>query len=301
MSASTTARITIAHPIQPTARIGTAPRVDREPRLGQGALAAAVVASLARSGKWAQWQQIEPRLAGFADLEEACAGWRRRDDECYQMLAGLTALGSRRGGDDDDAALAVLVVLADGVNRVAGQLSDLLCEVDDVHAMVWEEVKAAEPQLGNRAGRYLLDRARQRLCRPAAGLLARVETTSLDAWLVGEAGSDGAGTGLEHTAKDRDLTLAVPVVEDSVDDLVDLLGWAREVGVIAADEIDLLVELLAAEHELLARGETKRVREQAQRIVGQRHGVTMRQIRRRRDQTTTRLRAAAPQYLEAIA
>ena len=297
MSASTIP----AHTIQPTAKTCTATRVDRERRLGQGALAEAVVTSLGRSGKWEQWQQIEPRLAGFANLEEACAGWRRRDDECYQMLAGLTALGSRRGGDDDDAALAVLVVLADGVNRVAGQLSDLLCDVGDVHAMVWEEVKAAEPQLGNRAGRYLLDRARQRLCRPAAGLISRVETTSLDAWLVGEAGSDGVGTGLEHEAEDRDLTLAVPAVEDAVDDLVDLLVWAREVGVIAADEIDLLVELMAAEHELLARGETKRAREEAQRIVGERHGVTMRQIRRRRDQTTARLRDAAPQYLLAIA
>ena len=297
MSAST---IT-AHTIHPTVPTSTATRVDRERRVGQGALAAAVVASLGRSGKWEQWQQTEPRLAGFTNLEEACARWRRRDEECYQMLAGLVGLGSRRGGDDDDAALAVLVVLADGVNRVAGQLSDLLCEVGDVHAMVWEEVKAAEPQLGNSAGRYLLDRARQRLCRPAAGLLSRVETTSLDAWLVGEAGTDGAGSGPVREVEDRDLTVAVPAVEDAVEDLVDLLVWAREVGVIAPGEIDLLVELMATEHELLARGRTKRAREEAQRVVGERHGVTMRQIRRRRDQTTARLRDAAPQYLEATA
>jgi len=275
-------------------------RRERERRVGQSALAASVTASLAWSGKWEQWQQIEPRLAGFASLEEARAGWRRRDDECYQMVAALTALGSRRGGDDDDAALAVLVVLADGVNRVAGTMSDV-CELGDVHATVWEEVKAAEPQLGNRAGRYLLDRARQRLCRPAAGLLSRVETTSLETWLLGEAGSDGAGSGLEHEAQDRDLHLALPAGEDPVDDLTDLLTWARDLGVIATEEIDLLVELMAAEHEVLARGETKRAREEAQRIVGERHGVTMRQIRRRRDQTTARLRDAAPQYLEAIA
>ncbi|MBZ5735361.1 hypothetical protein K8Z61_12725 [Nocardioides sp. TRM66260-LWL] len=301
MSASTLTIQTTAPTAEPTAPATPATRVQRERRRGQGALATAVAASLDRSGKWEQWQQVELRLAGFADLQEACAGWRRRDDECYEMLAGLVALGSRRGGDDDDAALAVLVVLADGVNRVAGQLSDLQCEVGDVHAMVWEEVKAAEPQLGNRAGRYLLDRARQRLCRPAAGLLCRVETTSLDAWLVGEAGSEVLGTGLERGVDDCDLTVAVPVVEDAVEDLVDLLVWAREVGVIAPGEIDLLVELMAAEHELLARGETKRAREEAQRIVGERHGVTLRQIRRRRDQTTARLRDAAPQYLEAIA
>lgn len=40
------------------------------------------------------------------------------DERCYQVVAGLTALGSRRGGDDDDAALAVAVLLEDGVNRV---------------------------------------------------------------------------------------------------------------------------------------------------------------------------------------
>lgn len=277
-----------------------ATRSHHERRRGQSALADAVNASLARSGKWEQWQQLEPRLAGFANLEEACAGWRRRDEECYQLVAALTALGSRRGGDDDDAALAVLVVLADGVNRVAGTMSDV-CELGDVHATVWEEVKAAEPQLGNRAGRYLLDRARQRLCRPAAGLISRVETTSLETWLTGEAGSEATGSGLEGEEQDRDGTIALPDVEDPVEDLTDLLVWARGVGVIATEEIDLLVELMAAEHEVLARGETKRAREEAQRIVGERHGVTMRQIRRRRDQTTARLRQAAPKYLEAIA
>ncbi|MCB0905712.1 MAG: hypothetical protein KDB63_01175 [Nocardioidaceae bacterium] len=277
-----------------------ATRSHHERRRGQSALADAVSTSLARSGKWEQWQQLEPRLAGFANLEEACAGWRRRDEECYQLVAALTALGSRRGGDDDDAALAVLVVLADGVNRVAGTMSDV-CELGDVHATVWEEVKAAEPQLGNRAGRYLLDRARQRLCRPAAGLISRVETTSLETWLTGEAGSEGTGGGLEGEEQDRDGMLALPDVEDPIEDLTDLLVWARGVGVIATEEIDLLVELMAAEHEVLARGETKRAREEAQRIVGERHGVTMRQIRRRRDQTTARLRQAAPQYLEAIA
>lgn len=142
-----------------------ATRSHHERRRGQSALADAVSTSLARSGKWEQWQQLEPRLAGFANLEEACAGWRRRDEECYQLVAALTALGSRRGGDDDDAALAVLVVLADGVNRVAGTMSDV-CELGDVHATVWEEVKAAEPQLGT---------GRDGTCwtGPASGCVAR--------------------------------------------------------------------------------------------------------------------------------
>lgn len=264
-------------------------------RKAQSALAASVISSLERSGKWAEWQQVEPRLAGFASLEEAREGWRRRDERCYQVVAGLTALGSRRGGDDDDAALAVAVLLEDGVNRVAMSLTDV-CEIDDVNATVWEEVKGAEPQVGCHAATYLLRRARQRLSRPAAGMVSRIDSTSLEARtdthnaLLFGSQTDGAG----RADQDRDLILAVPQVEDPVADLADLLTWAREVGVIATADADLLVELLAAENDGLAR-------EEAQRVVGARHGVAMRTIRRRRDRTAARLRDAAPEYLAAIA
>jgi hypothetical protein len=86
----------------------------------------------------------------------------------------------------------------------------------------------------------------------------------------------------------------VPDVEDPVEDLAELLAWAREVGVIPSEEIDLLVELLSAENQGMAR-------EEAQRVVAERHGVAMRTIRRRRDRTTARLRDAAPNYLAAVA
>lgn len=264
-------------------------------------LAASVLASLERSGKWAQWQSVDPRLAAFAGLAEAREGWRRRYDRCYQVVAALTALGSRRGGDDDDAALAVTVLLEDGVHRLAANLIDV-CEIDDVNATVWEEVKAAEPQLGCHAARYLLQRARQRLCRPAAGMVSRIDTASLE-------GNRALGNSLGESShdkwvgltSDRDPKMMVPEVEDPVEDVVELLTWARGVGVIATEEIELLVELLAAEHEVLARGEVKRAREEAQRMVGERHGVAMRTIRRRRDRAAAKLRDAAPQYLAAIA
>lgn len=256
-------------------------------RKAQSALATPVMSTLEGAGKWAQWQAAEPRLSGFASLEEAREGWRRRDERCYQVVAGLTALGSRRGGDDDDAALAVAVLLEEGVNRVAMTLSDV-CEIEHVTATVWEEVKVAEPSLAKYAARYLLQRARQRLTSPAAGMVDRVHATSLDQRL----GWDTPGTAGE--GQDRDLLLAVPEVEDPVEDLADLLTWAREIGVIASEEIDLLVELMAAENDGMAR-------EEAQRAVGERHGVAMRTIRRRRDRTTARLRDVAPQYLAAIA
>lgn len=264
-------------------------------------LATSVLASLERSGKWAQWQMADPRLADFDSLADARDGWRRRDVRCYQVVAGLTALGSRRGGDDDDAALAVVVLLEDGVHRLAANLIDV-CEIDDINATVWEEAKSAEPQLGCHAARYLLQRTRQRLCRPAAGMVSRIDTASLE-------GNRALGNSLGETShdkwvgltSDRDPKMIVPEVEDPLEDVVDLLTWARGVGVIATEDIELLVELIAAEHEVLARGEVKRAREEAQRMVGERHGVAMRTIRRRRDRAAAKLRDAAPQYLAAIA
>jgi hypothetical protein len=249
----------------------------RQRGTAHNSLADAVISNVERAGKWPQWQQVEARLAGFTSLEDVREAWRKRDDRCYQVVAGLTALGSRRGGDDDDAALAVAVLLEDGVRRVAAALNDV-CEPDDVTTTVWEEVKAAEPHAGCHAAAYLLRRARQRLSRPAAGMVSRIATTSLE------------------TRRDPGLdeTLAAPSVEDPIEDLADLLIWARQVGVIAAEDVDLLVELLAAENSGLAR-------EEAQRVVGERHGVALRTIRRRRDRTAARLRDAAPDYLAAIA
>ncbi|MEJ7831871.1 MAG: hypothetical protein WKF79_03075 [Nocardioides sp.] len=269
-----------------TERPSTSGRAAR--RQPRSPLAASVTGSLARSGKWSEWLSAEPRLAGFTSLEDALEGWRRRDLRCYQVVSGLTALGSRRGGDDDDAALAVVVLLAEGVARVAMTVSDVW-ELEDVSATVWEEVKVAEPQLGGHAARYLLQRARQRLIRPAAGMVARVETTSLDQRLGWDTdGTEGAG------GETRDLALALPQVEDPATDLADLLAWAGAVGVIAPEEIDLLIELLAAGHDGMPR-------EDAQRLVGERRGLSLRTIRRRRDATVARLREAAPKYLAATA
>ena len=250
-------------------------------------LATVVAAEVARAGKWETWCESDPRLAGVACLEDAVADWRvRRDPRGYQVIAALTAIGSRRGGDDDDAAMAVVVLLGPGIARLASLLRDV-CEIDDVRATVWEEVKLAEPQLGRLAARYLLQRAQQRLTRPSAGMVSRGYNVSLDQWL-GWASNDESGP----RQGERCAEVAAPEVEDPVTDLADLLTWARQVGVIEAGEVDLIVELVAAAHEGVAT-------EDAQRLIGKRHGVAMRTIRRRRDATLARLREAAPAYLAA--
>ncbi|GAB7007263.1 hypothetical protein JCM18899A_47380 [Nocardioides sp. AN3] len=284
------------NPVAPIPAV-TATQWEGRRNKAQTALSTSVIAGLERSGKWAKWQAADVRLAPFDSLDAVRAAWRRRDERCYGVVAGLTALGSRRGGDDDDAALAVVVLLAEGVSRLAYRDLMFVCELEDVNATVWEEVKGAEPQLGSHAARYLLQRARQRLTRPAGGMVSRIDTTSLEAWtavttdgLFVGAYSDGAG----RADYDRDLIMAVPEVEDPVEDLADLLTWATGTGVISADDVALLVELLAAENDGLGR-------EEAQRVVGERHGVTMRTVRRRTTQATERLNQAAPEYLAAIA
>lgn len=251
-------------------------------------LLAVLDADLTRTGKWAAWCRTDHRLDGLAALRNAVEAWRsHRDVRSYQAVAALTAIGSRRGGDDDDAALAVLVLLAPGIARLAASLRDL-CGIDDVRATVWEEAKLAEPQLGHLAARYLLQRARQRLTRPAAGLVSRGDTVSLDQRL------GWCRDGVDSAGADRCLDLIAPEVEDPADDLADLLTWARNEGVIAPSETDLILELIAAANQGLGA-------EAAQRQIGERHGVAMRTIRRRRDATVARLRAAAPAYLAATA
>lgn len=120
---------------------------------------------LQESGKWLDWRSCQPERAWPETLLTAAQDWTSaHDTRSYVLVASLARLGSRRGGDDNDAALAVVVLLDEGIRRLATRLTDV-CELDDVRAAVWEEVRCAEPQLGHRAPRFLLKRAQQRLLR----------------------------------------------------------------------------------------------------------------------------------------
>lgn len=247
----------------------------------RSALAHSVVDEVDRAEAWNAWATSDVRVAAFATLADAIQGWRDRDERCYEVVAALTGIGSRRGGDSDLAAMAVVLLLEDGVRRLALTKLRDVCHVDDVVAATWEEVKRAEPDAGVKTASNLLKRARQRLTRPSGGMLSRVPTVALEPWVVDAAESDPR-------------TAALDTATSSEDDLVDLLSWATGEGVLDRAEVDLIVELIAAENDGLPR-------EAAQQLVGERRGVSMRTIRRRRDAATTRLQQAAPTYLAAIA
>lgn len=264
--------------------------------------------TLLASGTWQHWRELDTRLASQPSLREALESWRRgrgRGESAYLTVAALAALGSSRGGNDNDAALAVVFLLQDGIARLANDLRDQ-CQPDDVMAAVWEEVKRAAPNLGHRAPRFLLQRAKARLLASAPGAVDRCVTVSLDA--LGEAGvrasaltgGRGGVPGPAPAPPTGSWTVQGwsptedPAAEEAGSALADLLCWARGTGVLGEDEVDLVVELIAAGRE------TDR-REDAYRTVGDRHGVAMRTVRRRRDAVVHRLRAALGDYLAETA
>lgn len=252
-----------------------------------------------RADRWTQWAALDPRLACFSSLREAVDAWRyTRDEQCYPVVTALASLGSRRSGDDDDAALAIVALLEEALKVLHYKLRDL-CTEDEVTNTLWEVVKDAEPHIGTNAAQYLMMRTRTRLSTP---------TIATGCLFDNRKSEDEAPRKFPHPSM---VSLAVDPRDDSVDwtgahggpgrqledplgDLVDLLTWARGVGVVAQSEVELLVELIAAENDGM-------LREPAMKQVGAKHGMALRTVRRRRDQITARLRDAAPDYLAAIA
>jgi hypothetical protein len=257
---------------------------------------------LLSSGKWQGWCESDTRLAAHPSLTDALEAWRRdRCESAYLTVAALASMGSSRGGNDDDAALAVVVLLQDGIVRLAADLRDQ-CELDDVLAAVWEEVKRSAPNLGHRAPRFLLQRAKARLLAPAHGFVDRNELVSLDnigaaqvlesSRFVDPRLTPGRSTS-PNQSNMRSLLALVAPAEDACEDLRDLLEWARGTGVLEQADVDLVLELMAASRSSAGR-------EDAYRALGERHGVAMRTIRRRRDAVVRRLREAACDYLAEV-
>lgn len=235
---------------------------------------------LEATGRWHCWAETEPEISWPASLDAATRDWRGSEKpDSHLLVAALTRHGSHRGGDDEDAALAVVFLLEQGIRRVASQLSDI-CGIEDVVTATWEEVKNAEPQLGCRAPRFLLKRAKQRLLRPAAGLICRQDRAlSLDALLETDSPRGWADSREENADARRELE--------------DLLDWARVAGVLEPAETDFLVELTDVSQAVATRAEATE--------LSVRHGVSPRTIRRRKADAVKRLRTAVPDYLAATA
>ena len=242
-----------------------------------------------------------PGWPRHACLDDAVEAWRRdRDESAYLTVAALASLGCSRGGNDDDAAMAAVVLLQDGIARLASDLRDL-CELDDVLSAVWEEVKRAEPDLGHRAPRFLLQRAKKWILAPAHGFATASEVVPMGDVAAGRtlgealpaARVDAARTEGPHGPASGVWVDSLEPADDPCADLADLLAWARGAGVLDQADVDLIVELMAVSRETAGR-------EEAYRVVGERHGVSMRTVRRRRDAVVGRLRGAVGEYLADV-
>lgn len=263
-----------------------APRSTRkEPRDALSGWACAVMEAVDSSGKWGAWLTAEPRLGGFACLEAVVGAWAREGVSTHEVVAGLTYLGARRGGDDTDAALAVTVLMDGAISNLQVEVCDL-ASVDDIRAAMWEVVRSAEPAVGARTPWHLVVRTRQRLTR--LRLQAGEKDVTPAQWL-GDDVRRLDGRSLMGFSND-----GVNSQDESAQELADLLAWAIEIGVVSNEEKDLLLEMAAA--EVYGLGVVD-----AQRLVGAHLGVCATTVRRRLQRVVRRLREAAPAYLAAIA
>jgi hypothetical protein len=247
-------------------------------------------ADLDRTDTWRRWCAADTRLAGLATLDDAIvlratpAGRRENAEQSRHVIAALVERASARGGDDPEAALAVVVLLADGIAHVARQVEDL-CDPADVVDTLWERVRAATPHQGPAAASFLLRRTRETLVllhQRGARAEGGTRIVPMAAPPEPEPAQDPA-----------DLTTALS-------DLVDLLNWAARTRVIDPAEADLLLELVGTSRQVTAeQGETANQREVLHRIA-ERRGVCPRTLRRRRQRVIARLREAGPAYLAAV-
>jgi hypothetical protein len=75
-----------------------------------------------RSGRWPSWVIAEPALASARGLQEVAliAADRDHPGDADALLGALVRLGAVDGGNDQDAAGAVVLLLSNGADQLAG-------------------------------------------------------------------------------------------------------------------------------------------------------------------------------------
>jgi hypothetical protein len=226
-----------------------------------------------------RWAAAEPALSGLttvAELIDVCSEGSEYE-RSNAVLAALVRLAASDGGGDDDALLLLLHLLSGLVWTMVSQLRDLS---QDIVAVVVGE-------LACQIRRYPW---RRRPRAVAANLRAETRRAVLADLRPRSRRHPDRG---EFLTADGDVARLMPAtVEDDDDlDVLDLLRWAVQSGVDAAD-VALLME-------------TERCRALrlpgADRRVAAAHGITTRTLYRRRNRALAALRTVAPKYLAAVA
>lgn len=237
---------------------------------------------LDRQGALERWSQREPALANAGTCEQLREQLRPGADQAQAdaLLGALVRLGAAAGGDEQDAVLLLLHLLSEGATTLARRLADLTDNMLDlVVGELTAQIRAFPFERRNRA--Y------------AASLLRDTRRGVLNELLPQHRRSPGAR---EVPVTDSNLTYLVDA-QDAHDeendlDLLDLLMWAQQTGVVDAGGV---AALLATE---TARSERQRGYAHAAATAC---GISSRTSQRRRQQTLTALQAARGSYLAQCA
>jgi hypothetical protein len=202
---------------------------------------------------WPTWQAEEPALAEVGGLD-GLREWLRSAEpaEAEQVLRPLARLAAHDGGDDPAAAAAMALALLPGVRLVARRVAHCLHpaspRVDEVvAAQLWLEIRSFSWRTGERVAATVLQNTywgalaecghpHKRGDRPAAPveLLVEPRDPMWEAWAAAR----------EPVVDDPQL--AVTEGDSPVEELLGLLGWAEQQGVIGVGDRRLLVSLMAA-------------------------------------------------------
>ncbi len=235
---------------------------------------------------WSRWCASEPDLAqvrSLADLD-SLRGRAATDGP----LGGLLRLAAIDGGNEPLAAVAIMHLLKGGVGRVIRSYGDLSPDIETVVVgALWERIRTFPTARRTHAyaASLILDTRKQvrRMLLPDR----RTTPIAPDTPALFMAGDLACGP-------DRAMV-----------EVIDLLGWALAARAIEPCDARIVLELLAAGHEVDGTQPRKALSgccTTAARVrVATSYGISDRAVSRRRDRALARLRAAVPTYLAEVA
>ena len=242
--------------------------------------------------RWAEWVDIEPRLAVVEDPARLDA-WRREASygHANDVLLGLARLAALDGADDTDAALVLAWLVLPTVLRVRRSLSAVSERIDEVvAAQLWVEVRGLPWRRPHWVSAKVASRLREGVLHecgwPTRHQPNRIRLVSM-----------GPVEPPDRRREDPD---------DAREELADLLTWACAEDVITVDDRELLISLIAAATAVEQEGD--RIREggvaglsshHVSELVAKDWGVCSRTVRRRTVRCLAALTESAGDYINA--
>jgi hypothetical protein len=263
-------------------------------QIKQGGLTPAKLDELVQGDCWRRWCEAEPALATVSSLQDLR---ELRGEPEDRILGALIRLAAKDGGDDDLAAVAVMHQLGGSFRLMAIQLQNVAGrDVDGLVAgAAWEQIRTFPWRRRTRhyAASVIRDTRRSVVTtlmpdRTRAGV-DRTVSVDPQSWLF------------EAVVEHAESCAGQPVAADSAHELTRFLSWAVEGGFVQEQEVDLLIELMAADRtdETIPRWNRGACSISAAAQVAERRGVCVKTVFRRRDRVIARLRDVVPQYVEA--